>query len=75
MSLHHTIACEPPTSRRWRWYAPLLLVAGLTALALAPGLISGDGPHQISVCGAQEGALNACAEPWRAVLPERSLVR
>jgi hypothetical protein len=75
MLLHHTIACDPPTLRRWRRYAPLLLVAGLTALALAPGLISGDGPHQISVCGAQEGALGACPEGSSAALAERSLVR
>ena len=75
MSLHHTIVCEPPTSRRWRWYAPLLLVAGLTALALAPGLISGDGPHQISICGPEEIALGACPEGSLAALAERDLVR
>jgi hypothetical protein len=75
MSLHHTIACEPPTSRRWRWYAPLLLVAGLTALALAPGLISGDGPHQISVCGGEEGGPGGCTEESSAALAEPSLVR
>ena len=75
MSLHHTIACDPPTSRRWRRYAPLLLVVGLTALTLAPGFISGDGPHEISVCGAPDGELGACAGRWRAALSERSLVR
>jgi hypothetical protein len=75
MSLHHTIASDPPTSRRWRRYAPLLLVVGLTALALAPGLISGDGPHQISVCGPQEGESDACAGRSSAASVERSLVR
>jgi hypothetical protein len=75
MSLHHTIACDPPTSRRWRRYAPLLLVVALTALALAPGVISGDGPHQISVCGAQEAEPDACAERPSAALAERSLAR
>ena len=75
MSLHHTIASDPPTSRRWRRYAPLLLVVGLTALALAPGLISGDGPHQISVCGPQERESDACAERSSAAVVERNLVR
>jgi hypothetical protein len=75
MSLHHTIVCDPPTSRWWRRYAPLLLVAGLTALALAPGLISGDGPHQISVCGLEEGGPDACAERSSAALVAPSLVR
>jgi hypothetical protein len=75
MLLHHTIVSDPPASRRWRWYAPLLLVAGLTALALAPGLVSGDGPHEISLCGAQEGGLEACARHWGAALAERSLMR
>ena len=75
MSLHHTIVCESPASRRWRWYAPLLLVVALTALALAPGVISGDGPHRISVCGTGEAALDACAQLWGGVSGQRSLVR
>ena len=75
MSLHHTIALDLPALRRWRRYAPLLLVACLTALALAPGVISGNGPHQISLCGAQEGGLAACAQHWRASLAERDLMR
>jgi hypothetical protein len=74
MSLHHTIACDPPTSRRWRRYAPLLLAAGLTALALAPGVISGDGPHQISACGAQGGE-GACPGQPSALLAEPGAVR
>ena len=75
MMLHHTIVSDPPASRRWRRYAPLLLVAGLTALALAPGLVSGDGPHEISLCGAQDGGLDACAQHWRAALAGHSLMR
>ena len=75
MSLHHMIVHESPASRRWRWYAPLLLVVALTALAIAPGVISGDGPHQISVCGTGEGGLDACAQLWREALGERNLVR
>ena len=75
MSLHYTILSDSSASRRWRRYAPLLLVAGLTALALAPGLVSGDGPHEISLCGAQEGGLDACAQHWRAALVERGLMR
>ena len=74
MSLHHTIACDPPTSRWWRRYAPLLLVAGLMALALAPGLIFGDGPHQVSVCGAEDGG-DACAERSSAALASPGVVR
>jgi hypothetical protein len=75
MSLHHTIVSDPPASRRWRRYAPLLLVAGLTALALVPGLVSGDGPHEISLCGTQEGGLDTCAQHWRAALAEQGLMR
>jgi hypothetical protein len=75
MSPHHTIALDSLASRRWRRWAPLLLVAALTALALAPGVISGDGPHQISLCGAQEGALDACAQRWRRALVEQNLMR
>lgn len=75
MSLHHTIAWDPPTSRRWRWCAPLLLVVGLAALVLAPGTISGDRPFQISLCGDQQGGLDACAQRWRAALSEHSLMR
>ena len=75
MSLHHTIVCESPASRRWRWSAPLLLALALTALALAPGVISGDGPHQISVCGTGEGGLKACAQLWGGGPDPRNLVR
>jgi peptidoglycan/LPS O-acetylase OafA/YrhL len=75
MSLHHTIACESPASRRFRRCAPLLLVVGLTALALAPGAISGDRPHQISLCGEQGGAPDACPNLWRGALTELNLVR
>jgi hypothetical protein len=56
-------------------YAPLLLVVGLAVLALAPGIISGDGPHQISLCDAREGGLDACAQRWRAALAEWDLMR
>jgi hypothetical protein len=75
MSLHHTIVCESPAARRWRWYAPLLLVVALTALALAPGVISGDGPHRISVCGTGEAGLDACAQLWGGVSGQRTSVR
>jgi hypothetical protein len=62
MSLHHALACEPPGSRRLRWLAPLLLVAGLIACTLAPGLIAGDRPFQTSLCGDLGAAPDACAE-------------
>ena len=73
MSLHHTLACDSPASRRVRRCAPLLLVAGLTAFALAPGLIAGDRPFQTSLCAGLEQAPEACAELGRtasAALPE-----
>jgi hypothetical protein len=75
MPLHHTIACDSPASRRWRRCAPLLLVVGLAALALAPGVIFGDGPYQISLCGDLEEGRDACAQRWRGALAERNLVR
>lgn len=75
MPLHHTIARDSSRSRRWRRCAPLLLVVGLTALALAPGVLSGDGPYQISLCGGHAEGLDACAQQWRAALTERNLVR
>ena len=74
MPLHHTIACESPASRRLRWCAPLLLAAGLTALALAPGVIFGDRPYQISLCGEHEEGKTACAQ-LRQALAEQNLVR
>jgi hypothetical protein len=75
MSLHHTLACESPGSRRLRRCAPLLLVAGLTALALAPGVIGGDRPFQTSLCGDLEQAPEACAQLGRtasAAIRERA---
>ena len=65
MPLHHTLACESPGSRRLRRCAPLLLVAGLTAFALAPGLIVGDRPFQASLCVELEQAPEACVSPGR----------
>jgi peptidoglycan/LPS O-acetylase OafA/YrhL len=62
MSLHYTLACDSPASRRLRRCAPLLLVVGLTTLALAPGIISGDRPFQTSLCGYPEQALEACTQ-------------
>jgi hypothetical protein len=75
MSLNRIIAYEPPASRRWRRWAPLLLLLGLIVLTLMPGAISGDRPFQISLCGDQAGGLEACAQQWRAALAERNLVR
>jgi hypothetical protein len=76
MSLSHCIAVDPPGSRRWRRCVPLLVVLGLTALALSPGMISGDRSFEINLCGDREGGgLQACAQQWRAALAERNLVR
>jgi hypothetical protein len=75
MSLHHTLACDSPGSRRLRRCAPLLLVVGLTAFALAPGLIAGDRPFQTSLCGDREQAPEACAQLGRtasAAMEERA---
>ena len=62
MPLHHTLACDSSGSRRLRRYAPLLLVVGLTALALAPGVIAGDRPFQTNFCGDLAQAPEACAQ-------------
>ena len=71
MSLHHTLACDPPASRRLRRCAPLLLIAGLTALLLAPGFIAGDRPFQTSLCGDLEQVPEACAQLERAAAAMR----
>ena len=61
MPLHHTLACDPPTLRRFRRCAPLLLVVSLTAGALAPGLIAGDRPFHTSPCSELAPVPAACA--------------
>ena len=72
MALHHTLACDSPASRRLRRCAPLLLVAGLTAFALAPGRIAGDRPFETSLCGDLEQVLEACAQLERTALAMRA---
>ena len=74
MSLHHTIACDPPASRRWRRWVPLILLVALTLLVLAPGVIYSDERYQISLCG-EQGGLDTCAQRFRAAVSERNLVR
>lgn len=74
MPLNPSIACESPRSRRLRRCAPLLLVVGLTAAALAPGLIAGDRPFQRSLCLDHE-RLDACAQLWRTASAGRDEVR
>ena len=66
MPMHPTLACDSPGSRRLRRCAPLLLVVGLTALALVPGVIAGDRPFQTSLCGDLEQAPEPCAQLGRA---------
>ena len=68
MSLHYSLAYDPPGSRRLRRWTPLLLIVGLAALALAPGRIAGDRPFQASVCGDLEQASEACTQLPRTVL-------
>jgi hypothetical protein len=70
MTLHHALACDSPASRRLRRYAPLLLVGGLMALALAPGIIAGDGPFQAGLCGDLQQPTEACAQLARAAMHE-----
>jgi hypothetical protein len=70
MTLHYTLACDSPGSRRLRRYAPLLLVGGLVALALAPGFLAGDRPFQTDLCDDLEQAPGACAQLARAVMFE-----
>jgi hypothetical protein len=61
MLLNHAIACDSRTARHLRRCAPLLVAMGLAALALTPGMISGDRPFQISLCGDQQEGADVCA--------------
>jgi hypothetical protein len=61
MPLHHTLACEPPASRRLRRWVPLLLFLGLIAVALVPGLIANDRPFQANLCDDFEQTGSPCA--------------
>jgi hypothetical protein len=70
MTLHHALACDSPASRRLRRYAPLLLVGGLMALALAPGIIAGDGPFEAGLCGDLQQPTEACEQLARAAMHE-----
>ena len=67
MPFHHTLACTPPASRRLRRWAPLLVLLGMLAATLAPGLIAGDRPFQTSLCDDLERAPDACAALVRTV--------
>ena len=61
MPLHHTLASEPPASRRLRRWAPLLVLLGMLTATLLPGLIAADRPFQISLCDDLEQVPDACA--------------
>jgi hypothetical protein len=50
MPLHYTLASDPPASRGLRRCALPLLLLGMLAGVLAPGLIAGDRPFQLSLC-------------------------
>ena len=56
MPLHYTLVLEPPASRRVRRCALPLLLLGMLAGVLAPGLIAGDRPFQASLCDDLEHA-------------------
>ena len=62
MPLHPTLADDPPTARRFRRCAPLLLALALMAGTLAPGLIAGDRPFQTSLCGDLGRSLRPCGQ-------------
>lgn len=65
MSLTAAIASDPPASRWFRRCAPLLIVTGLTGLALMPGVIAGDRPYAVSLCADQP--VHACAQLEQAL--------
>jgi hypothetical protein len=56
-----TAGIPPPAA-----LAPLLLLLGMLAGALAPGLIAGDRPFQTSLCGLEQ-APAACAPLERSL--------
>jgi hypothetical protein len=62
MLSHCTLTSEPPASRRLRRSAPLLLLLlGVLAGVLGPGLIAGDRSFQTGLCDNLEHAPAACA--------------
>jgi len=48
---------------------------GLTAMALAPGLIAGDRPFQISLCGDPQEPSDACTHSGLAASAQRGWSR
>lgn len=74
MPLHHTIACDSPASRRWRRWAPLVVLVAITLLMLVPGLMYSEQSYPVSLCGDREG-LDDCAERLSAGWPEPALLR
>jgi peptidoglycan/LPS O-acetylase OafA/YrhL len=75
MSSRHSLASNSPMLRRLRRFAPLLVIVALTALALTPGMVSGDRSFEISLCADHRDSGDACALLRRAALVERTLVR
>jgi hypothetical protein len=74
MPLSHAIVRETPASRRLRRYAPLLLLIGLSAAALLPGLIAGDRSFQRSLCIGDQ-VPDACALPSQTAAAEPGQMR
>jgi hypothetical protein len=74
MPLNDAIVHETPASRRLRRCAPLLLVIGLSAAALLPGLIAGDRSFQRSLCTGDQ-VPGACALPSRTAVAEPRRMR
>ena len=68
MPLHPAIVREPPPSRRLRRWAPLLVLLGMLAATLVPGLIAADRPFEASLCNDLERSPDACAALVHTVL-------
>ncbi len=65
MPLRRKRVSDSPALRRWAW-EPLLVLLGLIAVALAPGLIASDRPFQTSLCDDFEPPA-ACAPLERTI--------
>ena len=75
MSPHHSIARKSPALRRFRPYAPLLVVWALMLLMLAAVALHSGVSSRIDLCGDARAAPDTCAERCRAALAERDLAR
>jgi hypothetical protein len=62
MSRRASNALSSRSARRLRQCAvPLLVILGLMLLALTPGMLAGDRPFEIALCGEHQGTEGGCA--------------